>query len=419
MFVMQTLRRTKMEGWYEYYRECCPVCGHTGGCMRNEEGDTVVCIRVPSEKVFSNKFFSYLHFLDEKKGPRITEKWEGVKQHKKLDAQFLNQLYRNLLLERLSLSENHLAHLTAPDRGLSIEQIQSRGYKSLDWGTIKSLTFPNANIGGLPGLYKDEKGQWRLHAMEGILIPYRNQFNEIVGFQIRVDNPRNTVTMQKENFPSLNAYVKKDNKTVQILVDGEIIQEVEMNVGQELPIHYQGQHGTVKLKKGLRYFWLSSAKKNEGCGAGDPTPVHVAIPSKRLTVLENMETDMRTSLKAKSVWITEGALKADIAVDHIHRAFTVEQIQMLGDTMIGTPGVNTWGETLPVLEDMGVEQVTIAIDMDAFTNEDVKMQLQAFVEALKVKKYVINYAVWHQKDGNGIDNLFLNGLKPKVRKIIY
>jgi len=416
---MQTLRPTKIPGWFEYYREYCPICGHTGGCMRNEEGDTAVCIRVESDKVFSQKFVSYLHFLDEKKGQRITGKWEGIKQHKKLDDQNLNQLYRNLLLNRLSISSNHLAHLTAPNRGLTLEQIQVRGYKSLEWGAIKNLSFPNLNLGGLPGLYKDEQGQWKLHAMEGILIPYRNQFNEIIGFQIRVDNPRNSVSIEKGNFPSLNAYVKKDNKTVQILVNGEIIQEIELQVGQEVPINYNGQTGSVKLKKGLRYFWLSSANKNEGCGAGDPTPYHVSIPSNRLEIIEKTETDIRSSLKAKSVWITEGALKADIAAEHIHRAFTSEQISFLGDTFIAIPGVNTWANVMSVLKDMGVEQVNVAFDMDVFSNEDVKRNLLSFVEALKAEHYTINYVVWNQKDAKGLDDLFVSSLKPQVRKIIY
>lgn len=416
---MQTLRRTKIKGWYEYYRECCPICGHSGGCMRNEEGDTVACTRVPSEKFFSNKFVSYLHYLNEKKAPRITEKWGGVKQHQKLDAQFLNQLYRKLLLERLTLSPEHYAHLTGPSRGLTNEQIQVRGYKSLNWKTIKSLTFPNANIGGLPGLYKDENGQWKLHAMEGILIPFRNQFNEIVGFQIRVDKPRNTVSIKKEHFPGLNAYVKTDNKTVQVLNDGEIIKEVEMTVGQELPIHHEGQFGTIKLKKGLRYFWLSSANKNEGCGAGDPTPIHVAVPTTRLALIEKTESDTRSSMKAKSVWITEGGLKADISADHIHRAFSKKEIDLLGDTIIGTPGVNTWAAVMPILKDMGVEQVNIAFDMDVFTNDDVKMHLLAFVEALKAERLSINYVIWNSKEAKGLDDCFIAGRRPQIRKIIY
>lgn len=63
---MNTLRRTKMEGWFEYYREVCPICHKSGGCIRNEEGDVVGCIRVESKKVFSKNPLTYLHFLNEK-----------------------------------------------------------------------------------------------------------------------------------------------------------------------------------------------------------------------------------------------------------------------------------------------------------------------------------------------------------------
>ena len=407
-----TLRRTKLTGWYEYYREVCPICNRTGGCMRNEEGDTVVCIRVPSEKLFSNKFTSYLHFLDENKGKRITEKWEEVKQHKKLDSQLLNMVYRNLLLSKLSLTNDHLQHLTSANRGLTLEQVKVRGYKSLTWDAIKNLSFPNSNLGGVPGLYKDNNGQWRLHGMQGILIPYRNNFNEIIGFQIRTDNPRNDVSIDKKNFPLFH-----DDTKVQFLNNGEIIGEKQMKVGETVTINHEGQTAAVKLKNGMRYFWLSSAKKTEGCGAGDPSPIHVAVPSHKLSIIESSGSDVRTSIKADSVWVTEGALKADIAADHIHKAFTKEQIDILGDTILALPGVNTWASVLPILKEMKVKQVHIAFDMDFFSNDDVKRNLLQFVEALKQENYQINYVVWNSKDAKGLDDLFISGKKPQVRRI--
>lgn len=109
--------------------------------------------------------------------------------------------------------------------------------------------------------------------------------------------------------------------------------------------------------------------------------------------------------------------KADIAADHISKAFTPEQIAMLGDTFVATSGVQSWASILPVLKELGVEQVNIAFDMDMLTNQYVKQAVTQLLNALKKEKLLINYVVWNTKDGKGIDDLLVVSKRPQVRRI--
>ncbi len=410
---MHTLRRTKMEGWFEYYREVCPVCHKTGGCIRNEDGDVVGCIRVESKKVFSKSPLTYLHFLNEKQ-KKVTGKWVE-KQVSKIDDQFLDLMYNGLIQNKLPLLNEHREQLKSPNRGLMDSQIDIRGYRSVTKGLASKIVAPTP-LKGVPGFYENN-GQWKLvHGIEGMLIPYRNVYNEIVGYQIRVDNPRPEISYIENNIPNCRMHLKEDGHTVLALLEGgEILGEKQMNIGDEFVMEYHGLKTHIRLKKGNRYFWLSSAKWNLGCSPD--APIHVAIPSARLKKLEENPSQYREPLRAKSVWITEGALKADIAADHISKAFTPEQIAMLGDTFVATSGVQSWASILPVLKELGVEQVNIAFDMDMLTNQYVKQAVTQLLNALKKEKLLINYVVWNTKDGKGIDDLLVMSKRPQVRRI--
>lgn len=112
-------------------------------------------------------------------------------------------------------------------------------------------------------------------------------------------------------------------------------------------------------------------------------------------------------------------LKGDIAHAHMKNAFTQDELNKIGDTFLSVAGVTSWANLLPVLENIGAEQVTIAFDMDMLANEYVKNAVSQLLAALKEKRYTINYASWSQNDGKGIDDVLLNSKRPKVRRINY
>lgn len=411
---MNTLRPTRMKGWFEYTRQTCPVCGKAGGCIVNEKGDTVACIRTESKTMFSKNSSvpSWIHKLNEKVHVETSKRGDFV-THEKTYELLLDRVYQ-ALVHCSTLTDDHITHLTGASRMLNMQQIKARQYISFPkkpWETVKQIS---SLIGfkkypGFPGFYKNDFG-WSLNGWDGIMIPYRNVRNEIIGFQIRVDNPKNDVEMEKNKFPSLNARVKEQPNLVQISVDGEIVSERRMELKEVQTVEHEGLTGSVKLVKGQRYFWLSSANRNEGTGSGNPTPVHVAVPTVQLE-------DWDSTRKADSVWITEGALKADIAVDHLSKVYTKEQIAELGDTFLATAGVNSWRLLLPILEEMEVKNVNVAFDMDVLNNPTVASHTKELIVELKAKGYSVTMALWNDEDGKGIDDLFTQKRSPKLQRL--
>ena len=403
------LRRTKLKGWFEFYREICPVCGKRGGCMINEKGDTVVCIRIESNIVFSRNFPSWVHSLKKKRTMAVSE-IEGthIEGHPKKDEYTLNRVYRSLLNNTI-LTNNHYEHLR--NRGMTDTEIFSRQYRSFPekpWEVTKliALELNQPTFEGIPGFFENQYG-WTIAGSQGILIPYRNIKNEIIGFQTRVDNIFYDVEINPGSIPGLQARVKEQPNLVQIMVDGEIIKEVELEVKKKFPVYHGNGVGFVTLVKGQRYFWLSSAKKTNGTGQGNPLPIHIAVPTYKLQSWKS------GTIKAKSVWITEGALKADIAAEHVCKVFGEKR----GDTFIAIPGVNTWRAILPYLKKIEAETVYIAFDMDLLENPQVLYHLKQLSLALKNEGYDAFLVIWNPDDGKGIDDMFTNKKIPSFKKI--
>lgn len=53
------------------------------------------------------------------------------------------------------------------------------------------------------------------------------------------------------------------------------------------------------------------------------------------------------------MWLGEGALKGDIAVDLMANLYDPLEIDQIGDTFISLPGVGAWRLAIPVLKEMG------------------------------------------------------------------
>lgn len=414
---MSTLRRTRLKGWYEFYRETCVICNKRGGCMINEEGDTVVCIRVESDIRFSEKLLSWVHHLNKKRKPSSDDiSGEYIQGHEKKPADALHNVHQ-ALLDNTSLTDAHYEHLKSSSRQMDDHEIMTRSYRSFPnkpWETVKILSeqFSNEDFQGVPGFFENKYG-WTISGAKGIMIPYRNEKNQIVGFQIRVDNPLNDVEINRVSVTNikLTARVVEQPNVVEILIDNEVVERVKLNVGQTHAVYNNGV-GFVKLVRGQRYFWLSSANKNNGTGAGNPMPIHVAVPTKKLKAWKTGEIK-----KAKSVWVTEGALKADIAVEHISKVYHDSELQKLGSTFLATAGVNTWRSLLPSLEEMGVNHVNLAFDMDMLENPDVAYHLKTFAHELKKRSYSANLVMWNPDDGKGIDDVLINHRTPTFKKL--
>lgn len=414
------MRKTRLEGWYEYYRTPCPICGHTGGCIAHEDGEAVACIRVESERPFSKNSAlpSYLHFLKGKKKQKIDK--SGVQEYKgnpKSDATTLDNVYRTFL-DCIDLDADHYEHLISNERQLTDKQIKDREYRSFPerpWEVARMIseTLDIDNFKGIPGFYLKDHQYWTIAGTKGILIPFRNHYNQIVGFQYRIDNPPNAVEI-KLNRPGLKARVIEQPNLVQISLNGEIILEDRMDLSKKWTTvtHEKDIKGWVRLVKGNRYFWLSSANKPQGTASGDPAPIHIAIPTSKL-----QQWERGTLHKARTVWLSEGPLKCDIAADCIEKLYDPLELDDIGTTFLALPGVGAWRLALPIMKEMGVEQVNLCFDADAVSNPQVKMHLLECAKTLKEEGLRANLVLWKEEDGKGIDNLFLQKKLPHIKKL--
>lgn len=411
-----TLRRTTMKDWFEIIRETCPICGKSGGCMLHADGNRVVCIRVESKTVFSARFQSWLHYL--KEPVKVNAKVEDyVPANPKAPVEQLNAVFE-ALLDSCPLHDNHYEQLTGESRAMTDSEIHHRKYRSFPnkpWNTIKMIRnfVDESAFSGIPGFYKNQYG-WTIAGMSGILIPYRNERNQLLGFQIRVDNPGLKTVLQGTFKDKVTADIIERPNLVQVKINGTVFTEQKLSAGERIDIMVDGNYGNVSLKKGQKYFWLSSANKDGGTGAGNPLPVHVAVPSHRLEAWNVGEVH-----QTKSVWITEGALKADIAVEHLAKIYQSGQLKDIEEspTVLGLPGVATWLNLMPILESMKTETVTIAYDMDMLSNPDVQKATRELMVHLKKSGYKVRLAMWDDKDGKGIDDMFINSKFPQVKEM--
>lgn len=421
----KTLRRTSAPGgpWFEFYREVCPICGHKGGCMIHDDQNRVVCIRHSSdiEWAKNSAMPGFLHFLDVNPKKYDFSNVSEVEDNPKKEDVALNRVYRALIY-CTHLNAKHRSHLMSISRQLTENQIKVRQYRSFPekpWQVVKEVSerLTDSDFVGIPGFYLREGkyGQYfTLNGFTGILIPFRNYFNEIIGFQYRVDDVKNDLTIRNAIKGFEARVVEQPNKVECSLARGKIkVYEGELNKEWKAIRDEKGQLiAEVKLSVGQRYFWLSSANKEGGAGVGNPAPVHVSVPSEDL---KQWKTGTKRSVRV--VWLGEGPLKNDIAVDKIIELYDPEELEDIGTTMIGLPGVNSWRLALPYLKEMDVEMVNIAFDADAINNQYVKQHLFDCAKMLKSLGYSANVVLWNENDGKGLDDLFLQNKLPVMRRL--
>lgn len=139
--------------------------------------------------IIAKDYFEYVGHNEEKS--KNVKKVE--KQYKRIDVDtapvgIRNRTYQGLL-ELLTLTNNHKENLTK--RGLDEETIRKNEYRSYPVTGLTDIADMLLQRGyileGVPGFYMDN-GKWTLLRLSsGILIPQRDGFGRIQGFQIRLD----------------------------------------------------------------------------------------------------------------------------------------------------------------------------------------------------------------------------------------
>lgn len=231
---------------------------------------------------------------------RTVKEKTAVLQSERAPAQVIHQTY-SALLSMLSLTQAHLKHLREM-RCLTDEQIEGFGFKS---------TPP-------PHLCR---------VITSRLIQQGCTVQGVPGFYID-DSGKWTVRFFPRTAGILIPYLS---------VDG-LIQGLQTRL--DIPIKSKDD---PPEKTGTKYLWLASADKPMGVSSG--SPVHfIGDPCSRV------------------VYVTEGALKADIA--HV----------LMGRTFVATGGAGCTSQLNDLFDFLcrnGTEEIIEAEDMDKFSNQGV------------------------------------------------
>lgn len=140
-----------------------------------------------------------------------------------------------------------------------------------------------------------------------------------------------------------------------------------------------------------KYVWLTSRGKPGGAPAR--AVYHV--------------TQQMPGIGSRRVWLTEGALKADVAA------------RRLGEVVVAVPGVQTWcgSGVVEGLSAAGVREAVLAYDADQQTNPHVRQAAVRLARALRQAGLRVTAAVWPLEEGKGIDDLLLAGSEPRVLSV--
>lgn len=166
--------------------------------------------------------------------------------------------------------------------------------------------------------------------------------------------------------------------------------EFRSPTGLLIPVrNIDGQIVAIKVRHvdrdgAAKYVYISSKKRG---GASPGSPVHVPLHTKNLST--------------QTVRVTEGELKADVAT------------ALTNVLTLGVPGVASLCKTEPILQQLGAENVLLAVDADHRQNPQVAQSLVNAYELL-CTNFDVEVETWPKKFGKGIDDLLAAGHEPKV-----
>ncbi len=269
----------------------------------------------------------------------------GVTQAERASLQEIHQTY-SLLFHMLSLTSAHREHLRSEKRGLTDEQIDHLGFKSTPpYFLCRSLT---------------ER-----------LIKQGCKVEGVPGFYLH-----------EGGYWTL----KFNSRTAGILIPAIGIDGLIRGAQILLDVPIKNKDDPPE-KSGTKYIWFSSSTKNMGTTSG--SPVHfIGNPF------------------ARTIYVTEGILKADIAHCLLNRSFVA---------IAGANNVQQIGPLFALLAQNGTELIIEAHDMDKYSNEMIakgssKIYLLARQYGMECRRLTWN------PNYKGIDDWQLALRKEKQRK---
>ncbi len=258
-----------------------------------------------------------------------------IPQSPRAERKVIHHTY-SVLLDMLHLSPEHLTHLTSPKRGLNQEQVRRLRYKSTPSPFLcRSITDRLIRQGCC------------VQGVPGFYLDTRGQWTL--------------------NFSRRTAGVLIPAHSMDGLICG-------MQILLDVPLR---EKDAPPDKTGAKYIWFSSASKP--MGTTSKSPVHFAGPP------------------AKTIYITEGLLKGDIA-------------HLLADrTFLSAAGVNNLGgleRLVPILAASGTTQLIEAFDMDKYNNKYVRRGADRLFQLAQKHGLKFGHLKWNP-NYKGVDDWLL------------
>lgn len=331
----------------------CPKCDESGGMLK-----LYASINNTDTKSAYKDICSTLKIdarsMEVKQSKQVTKINKVTTNTVIADEVTLHNTYSNLL-SMLTLSTKHEEQLLS--RGLTRDEIVKLGYKSITNNAITKIATTLLERGcilkNVPGFYTDKYGNWHLNLPQycsGILIPILSVEHKIKGFQIRLD-------WSQENGTFAAPQCNHD-----------------------------------KPYKNTKYIWLSSSS-SKGLplenGTSSGSPIHYA-----------------GNFTDKVVYVTEGALKGDIA--HF----------LSGKSFLCVAGVNQYSSldtALPLLKAKGITTIVECYDMDKYTNVNVERGSLKLIEKANELGFEVHRLKWNDKY-KGIDDFLQYSNNKKMTK---
>lgn len=291
---------------------------------------------------------------------------EPLSDHKKLSAVY------NRLLDLLVLEEEDYLYLLS--EGWTDELIKKHKVKSFpvddytrfkNQGCIhsknpwrvslgKTLSAEFDSLCGIPGAYRNQKGNWTFAPAAGILFPLYDENGDIYRLRVRVKNVK-----EGGKYRNFSSY-RVDKKAEE--------QGFLMNLFAD------------------------------GCRAGN----HLGFYMNRAV------DDMYLA------YITEGEKKGILGNSILKNPFiSVPGVNSFEKLTEGSQG----NRPVDVLKKMGIQIFVIAFDADKNTNSAVLSYEKKTIEMLKNEGFQIGIAYWDMVQGKGIDDLLANGYRPNYQLV--
>ncbi len=176
-------------------RSPCAVCGRSDkACLFRPDGSGVLCSQRASDRPARGGCIqAWWHYFDDpaRPTPKAAPASPPKPEQFRASVEHVDGVLTTLVRDCLRLAPEHNDALEA--RGLSPREIRAHGYASIldeTLGDEIAASLAEFDLRGVPGFFRDGARRRMKRCPRGFFVPVRNERSQIVGLQIRCDDPK-------------------------------------------------------------------------------------------------------------------------------------------------------------------------------------------------------------------------------------